>query len=66
MNVELSEKELQVIVTGMFDAIKMMDVHIDTLNQYEAENVVSLAKLELANYHNLANRLIDEYKEVIF
>lgn len=25
MNVELSEKDLQVIVTGMFDAIKMME-----------------------------------------
>ena len=66
MNVELSEKELQVILTGMFDAIKMMEVRIDTLNQYEAENVVNLAKLELENYHNLANRLIDDYKEVIF
>lgn len=66
MKVELSEKDLQVIVTGMFDAIKMMEVRIDTLNQYEAENVVNLAKLELANYHNLANRLIDDYKEVIF
>lgn len=66
MKVELSEKELTTIVSACFDAVKMMEMRIDTLNQYGASETVKLAKLELANYQNLANRLFDDYKDVIF